>query len=179
MSSDHGSEPFILYPWKVSDVGPIGYIKLPAQFFEPVYGAWWLYDYRTNAAQHERRDMPTTLSQVYTSSWLTYVSASVVHLYTSCVSHQTETTPLHIEMRAFAAPNAPHLTSAACVRCASPTPAHSLSADGPMLAVLVCYSAPNGIFSTGIRYWNWIGWHQTYDAKGRGGGRGIIVDLLS
>lgn len=54
-------EPFILYPWKFSDVGPIGYIKMPAHTFEPVFGAFWLYDYRKNAA-NELRD-PQTIDQ--------------------------------------------------------------------------------------------------------------------
>jgi hypothetical protein len=49
MTDTSTTEPWILYPFKPSDVGPIGYIKLPARFFEPVFGAWWLYDYRKQA----------------------------------------------------------------------------------------------------------------------------------
>jgi hypothetical protein len=55
-------EAFILYPWKFSDVGPVGYIKLPAHTFEPVFGAFWMYDYRKNAA-NEVRDAQTIQQQ--------------------------------------------------------------------------------------------------------------------
>lgn len=65
VSTDPSKEPFMLYPWKPSDVGPVGNIKLPAHFWEPVIGAWWLYDYKANA-EHESRDLPTTLSQIAT-----------------------------------------------------------------------------------------------------------------
>jgi hypothetical protein len=56
------TEPFILYPWKFSDVGPYGYLKMPARVFEPVFGDWWMYDYRKNA-ENQRRDGATTVAQ--------------------------------------------------------------------------------------------------------------------
>eukprot|EP00884_Botryococcus_braunii_P015692 jgi/Botrbrau1/2806/Bobra.0125s0017.1 len=56
------TEPFILYPWKFSDVGPYGYVKVPARFFEPVFGAWWLYDYRKNA-ENQIRSPGTAVAQ--------------------------------------------------------------------------------------------------------------------
>ncbi len=36
--------PFILWPWKWSDFGPIGYLKLPALPFEYINGLWFLYN---------------------------------------------------------------------------------------------------------------------------------------
>lgn len=41
---DPNYPPFILWPWKLSDMGPIGYMKLPAIPLEFINGAWWLYD---------------------------------------------------------------------------------------------------------------------------------------
>lgn len=37
-------EPFIVYPFKPSDAGPTGFLRIPAQPFEPIFGAWWLYN---------------------------------------------------------------------------------------------------------------------------------------
>lgn len=54
--------PFIVYPWKASDVGPIGYVKVPARFFEPLFGAWWLYDSQSTADK-QRRGPGTALLQ--------------------------------------------------------------------------------------------------------------------
>jgi hypothetical protein len=42
-------QPFILYPWKPSDAGPTGFLRVPAQPFEPIFGAFWLYN-QTNPA---------------------------------------------------------------------------------------------------------------------------------
>eukprot|EP00884_Botryococcus_braunii_P018420 jgi/Botrbrau1/5261/Bobra.0172s0120.1 len=56
------SEPLILYPWKASDVGPIGYVKIPARLFEPIFGAWWTYDSQKNAAS-QRKGPSTSLLQ--------------------------------------------------------------------------------------------------------------------
>eukprot|EP00884_Botryococcus_braunii_P013397 jgi/Botrbrau1/22058/Bobra.0024s0068.2 len=36
--------PFILWPWKWSDLGPIGYLKIPAYPFELINGVWFLYN---------------------------------------------------------------------------------------------------------------------------------------
>eukprot|EP00884_Botryococcus_braunii_P003414 jgi/Botrbrau1/13073/Bobra.0187s0035.1 len=43
-SVDPNYPPFILWPWKISDMGPIGYMKLPAVPFEVINGAFWLYN---------------------------------------------------------------------------------------------------------------------------------------
>lgn len=58
------STPFILYPWKASDVGPLGYIKIPARFLEPIFGAWWMYNDQKHAA-NQTRDSSTALLQQY------------------------------------------------------------------------------------------------------------------
>lgn len=61
-TAGRSTEPFILYPWKFSDVGPYGYLKMPARLFEPVFGAWWLYDNRKRA-ETQIRDPITAKAQ--------------------------------------------------------------------------------------------------------------------
>jgi hypothetical protein len=52
-NSSDGDEatPIVLWPFKLSDLGPIGYIKVPALPLEPIFGAVWLYDFKKDLAK--------------------------------------------------------------------------------------------------------------------------------
>lgn len=69
--------PFILYPWKASDVGPLGYIKIPARFLEPVFGARWMYPDQKYAA-NQTKDSLTAWLQEYLEFPITSATQDLV-----------------------------------------------------------------------------------------------------
>jgi hypothetical protein len=44
-SSDGKDTPIVLWPFKLSELGPVGYLKVPAFPFEPIFGEVWRYDF--------------------------------------------------------------------------------------------------------------------------------------
>lgn len=50
-SDGDDASPIVLWPFKLSELGPIGYIKLPALPLEPIFGEVWRYDFRKEIAR--------------------------------------------------------------------------------------------------------------------------------
>eukprot|EP00884_Botryococcus_braunii_P003413 jgi/Botrbrau1/13072/Bobra.0187s0034.1 len=56
-------QPFILYPWRPSDAGPTGFLRIPAQPFEPIFGAWWLYN-QTNPGNPTTTGLAAQIAEI-------------------------------------------------------------------------------------------------------------------
>lgn len=50
-SDGDDATPIVLWPFKLSELGPIGYVKVPALPLEPIFGEAWRYDFRKDLAK--------------------------------------------------------------------------------------------------------------------------------